>query len=98
MKDESEENSSPASSSSDSSFILHPSEEGFPMPIPFDPQRFQASITRRTFLGRTAYGLGSLALASLLNPKLRAGEPTAADSRWQGVVNPPHFPVRARRV
>ncbi|MBP8257365.1 MAG: twin-arginine translocation signal domain-containing protein, partial [Opitutaceae bacterium] len=28
------------------------------------------AITRRTFLGRSATGIGSLALASLLNPNL----------------------------
>ena len=28
----------------------------------FDPAAFQQSINRRTFLGRSAYGLGGLAL------------------------------------
>src|SRR5215471_4359583 len=61
--------------------------------------RFQLSINRRTFLGRSAYGLGGLALASLLNPKL-FGSATAAEAThgWKGIVNPPHFPVRAKRV
>ena len=66
---------------------------------PFDLSQFQRDINRRTFLGRAAYGLGGIALASLLEPGLvgsaRANEPSA---RWKGVVNPPHYPVRAKRV
>jgi len=65
----------------------------------FDPQTFQLSVNRRTFLTRSAYGLGGLALASLLNPRLLATESVpAGDSRWRGIVNPPHFPVRAKRI
>src|SRR5438874_3574446 len=65
----------------------------------FDPQEFALSINRRTFLGRAACGVGGLALACLLDPKLlgAAGAP-APSGRWQGIVNPPHFPVRAKRV
>jgi hypothetical protein len=52
-------------------------------------------LKRRTFLGQATRGLGSLALASLINPAiLRA----AAADRWPGVVNPPHRPPRAKRV
>ena len=69
------------------------------MKAPFDPFQFELGINRRTFLGRAAYGLGGIALASLLEPGLigsaRAGEPAG---RWQGVVIPPHFPVRAKRI
>jgi hypothetical protein len=56
----------------------------------------QLLIQRRTFLGQTARGIGSLALASLLNP----GPARAADEsvRWRGVVNPLHRPPKARRV
>ena len=36
----------------------------------FDPEAFAQSINRRTFLTRSAYGLGGLALACLLDPKL----------------------------
>src|SRR5690242_258364 len=60
---------------------------------------FQLNVNRRTFLGRAAYGLGGLALACLLDPKgAAAAEPAAPIERWKGVVNPPHFPVRAKRV
>ena len=36
----------------------------------FDPHEFQLNINRRTFLGQAAYGLGGLALACLIDPKL----------------------------
>src|SRR5436305_666238 len=55
--------------------------------------------TRRAFLGRSAAGLGSLALASLLNPRLLAG-PTgrATVEPRHGVVQPLHFRPRVKRV
>ena len=47
----------------------------------FNPQEFALSINRRTFLGQAAYGLGGLALACLMDPKLlRAADSTAADA------------------
>src|SRR5438094_8175091 len=65
----------------------------------FDPQEFALSINRRSFLGRAAYGLGAVALASLIDPKwARAAETQAANARWIGIVNPTRFPVRARRI
>src|SRR5437773_1282968 len=51
--------------------------------------------TRRAFLGRTAQGVGALALASLLNPALLAA---ARKDKWTGVVNPLHYPQKAKRV
>ena len=44
------------------------------------------SIARRTFLGRTAAGLGAFALGTLLNPRLLASE----TEKWRGVINPLH--------
>jgi len=69
------------------------------MKPPFDSYQFGLDINRRTFLGRAAYGLGSIALASLLEPGL-IGRASAAEAsgHWRGVVNPPDFPVRAKRV
>jgi hypothetical protein len=66
----------------------------------FDPSAFQQSIRRRTFLGRSAFGLGSLALAGLLDPNVFAETKTAPakNDRWRGVVNPPHYPIKAKRV
>ena len=68
-------------------------------PNHFDSDEFQRSVNRRTFLGRAAYGLGGMALASLLNPGLVGSVARAAeDQQWQGIVNPPHFPIRAKRI
>src|SRR5580693_3584295 len=62
-------------------------------------EEFKSSINRRTFLGRAAYGLGGLALASLLDPRLLSGaEPTIEQQRWQGIIHPTHFPMRAKRI
>ena len=48
-----------------------------------------ADLTRRAFLGRSAGGIGSLALASLLNDKLHAG---------QGSLPNFHHAPKAKRV
>src|SRR5262249_55155303 len=48
-------------------------------------------VTRRTFLSRTAMGVGTVALGSLLDPGLFA-EPASG-----GVVNPLHHPAQAKR-
>jgi hypothetical protein len=65
----------------------------------FAPHPFQSEISRRAFLGKAAYGLGGIALASLLNPTRSAAAPeTGANARWTGVVHPPHFPVRTKRI
>ena len=64
---------------------------------PFDEQQFALSINRRTFLSRSAYGLGSIALASLLNPRLvSAAARVVAPAR--GIISPLHFPQKAKRV
>src|SRR5689334_20320727 len=52
---------------------------------------------RRAFLGRSAQGLGALALAWLLEPPSAAAAPTRPE-HWRGVVNPLHVPPRARRI
>jgi hypothetical protein len=57
-------------------------------------ERLRLRATRRTFLGRSALGLGAAALGALMEPGLRAADAT----RWRGVVNPPHLPPKARRV
>jgi hypothetical protein len=62
---------------------------------PPDPRA--SEICRRTFLGRGAGGLGLLALNSLLNPRLFAA-PDSGDLRSHGVVNPLHYPPKAKRV
>ncbi|MBI5091181.1 MAG: DUF1501 domain-containing protein [Candidatus Hydrogenedentes bacterium] len=60
---------------------------------------YQLHETRRHFLGRAAAGVGGIALASLLNPKLMAAaEAQAKEPQWRGVVNPLDFRPRAKRV
>src|SRR5438093_773343 len=61
----------------------------------------QAFLNRRAFLGRMSQGVGSLALASLINPALLRAAALAASSgkdKWTGVVNPHHFPPKVKRV
>ena len=58
---------------------------------------FVREMSRRTFLGRGAAGLGMVALNSLLNPRLAiAGQ--AVQSPSKGIVNPLHFAAKAKRV
>src|SRR5436309_10665623 len=65
----------------------------------FDFSEWHRGINRRTFLGRAAYGLGGFALAPLLDPKLiGSARAAASEEHWQGIINPPHFPVRAKRI
>jgi hypothetical protein len=69
---------------------------------PFDPAgpNRPLSLTRRSLLGRTSTGIGTLALASLLNPDLLT-QPAAADDpsqRWRGVLERPHHPPKIKRV
>src|SRR5690242_15635258 len=61
-------------------------------------------MARRAFLRGGAAGVGSLALASLLDPRLLRGEDAgsadaaAKQNTWRGVVQPRHFPPKAKRV
>jgi hypothetical protein len=50
---------------------------------------------RRTFLGSSLAGLGSIALGSMLTPRLGAAEPKLQS---RGVVNPLHFAPKVKRV
>src|SRR3954463_7293625 len=55
--------------------------------------------TRRSFLRRGACCVGSLALTSLLNPRLlNAASTTQSSSHYSGVINPLHFAPKAKRV
>ena len=61
--------------------------------------RQQINLTRRrAFLGQVGRGVGSVALASLLQNEMVFGETNASAGQWQGVVTEPHVPVRAKRV
>ncbi len=61
---------------------------------PFDPVAHALSVNRRSFLTRSAYGLGSAAFAML------AAKAAAADSTRfsKGALTKPHLPVRAKRI
>jgi hypothetical protein len=56
--------------------------------------------TRRAFLGRGGRTLGTVALASLINPALlklaNAGQSSA--KTWPGVIQPPHHSPKAKRI
>src|SRR5438093_7407058 len=59
------------------------------------------SLNRRAFLGRISHGVGSLALASLIDPVLLRAGPAKASAnkdKWVGVINPHHFPAKVKRV
>jgi hypothetical protein len=60
-------------------------------------EEFVREMSRRTFLGRGAAGLGVVALNSLLGPQLIAAA-QAANLQSKGIVNPLDFPPKAKRV
>ena len=60
------------------------------MNLRYDPTAHALSLKRRAFLTQSAYGLGGLALASIMN---RAD---AAPSK--GAITTLHYPARAKRV
>src|SRR5262247_4643629 len=62
-------------------------------------------ISRRAFLGNGFAGLGSIALTSVfgrdalaLNVTQSASQPAGPNPQSKGVVNPLHYPPRAKRV
>ena len=61
---------------------------------------FNSPLARRAFLSRATTGIGSVALASLLNPELlhAADAAKSGENRWQGIIQPLHFAPRAKRV
>ncbi len=60
-------------------------------------RQYDLFLTRRQLFGRTAAGIGTAALASLLNPNLFA-DASAKPPNVPGVLAEPHFPPRAKRV
>src|SRR5262245_3715692 len=57
----------------------------------------QLLLTRRHFFGRTAAGIGTAALASLLDPRLFAAAP-ALPGPAPGLLRALHFAPKAKRV
>jgi len=53
---------------------------------------------RRAFLGKACYGLGAMALGTLLNPARARAEEEIKLDRWPGVITAPHIPAKAKRV
>ncbi|HZO90812.1 MAG TPA: DUF1501 domain-containing protein [Chthonomonadaceae bacterium] len=63
-----------------------------------DPRReYELLLTRRQLFGRFATGIGTVALASLLNPEALAGT-VAHQKGYNGILPGPHFPAKAKRV
>ena len=63
---------------------------------PYDPIAHALSINRRSFLTKSAYGLGSAAFAMLAAKGLAATKSDAPFSK--GALKAPHFPVKAKRI
>src|SRR5438876_107029 len=58
----------------------------------------ELQIHRRTFLSYGIPGLGYLALNTMLPSRLFANQVAVAKQGTRGVVNPLHFPPKAKRV
>src|SRR5438067_1591207 len=64
----------------------------------------QLLLTRRQFFGRSAAGIGTAALASLLSPSVFSGNSAAAASvpaatpGYHGILKALHFAPKAKRV
>jgi hypothetical protein len=66
--------------------------------------------TRRSFLGAAARGIGSIALASMIDPSIVFGaeakaraisaatHPAVSSNHWNGVINPLQFAPKAKRI
>jgi hypothetical protein len=60
--------------------------------------------TRRSFLGAAARGIGSIALAAMIDPRVAWGDSTTQHSApstqhlSRGVINPLHFAPKAKRI
>jgi hypothetical protein len=60
--------------------------------------QFQDMLNRRTFLHRSAAGIGMAALGSLFGSAAHAGVPNAAAQPMMGLPGMPHFAPKAKRV
>jgi hypothetical protein len=65
-----------------------------------NPYSRSDAMNRRAFLCRAGATVGTAALATLLGPEQALGAAAAAPKtdRWRGVVDPPHFPPKVKRV
>src|SRR5882724_3830394 len=62
-----------------------------------NPNEARMLLTRRHFFGRLSTGIGTMALASILNPKLFAAGP-APGALPRGMLPGLHFAPKAKRV
>jgi hypothetical protein len=62
----------------------------------YEQTKMRAS--RRSFLTGSACGIGSMALASLLNPSVTRAAASPASAIAMGAINPRHFAPKAKRV
>lgn len=64
-----------------------------------DPRReHELMLTRRQLFGKTAFGVGTLALSSLLQADLLPGLPQDKGQKHGGLPGLPHFAPKAKRV
>jgi hypothetical protein len=61
------------------------------------PQQIQP-LTRRSLLKNSAYGIGAAALSTLLSNVGFASANGSSSPLYPGIINPRHFPPRAKRV
>ncbi len=59
---------------------------------------YRLALSRRQFFGRAGAGLGSIALAALINPDSHAEGGDRGNPRGAGIGGFPNFAPRARRV
>jgi len=67
-------------------------------PFADEQRRKLHAITRRHFFGKSAWGIGGLALASLLNENLFAAPKSDLLNFNPLAIKPPHFAPKAKRV
>src|SRR5207244_11798165 len=63
-----------------------------------DPQSLLQHLSRRTFIKRSAGGIGAAALATLLNPQLLFASSQAGPTTVPGVLGQTHFAPKAKRI
>ncbi|MFV2069370.1 MAG: DUF1501 domain-containing protein [Pirellulales bacterium] len=64
-------------------------------------EQIRTDHSRRTFLATSTASVGAAAFASLFQPSPLSGRERPADvgsDRWRGIIRPPHYPPRAKRV
>lgn len=60
---------------------------------------FASHLARRAFLGKSAQGVGTFALASLLGESIaKSAKPDRKVDRWTGAIKELHVPQKAKRV